>query len=476
MDTFNSHEPPKEQNKRTRAEFLADVPSPRGRQTEEDHNDIFYDPSYVVDPEVIDHTLDSYSSEVVVDSVLEGEVKTATFEAATNQCDQIETYEQSVRQPKSSIKRSRKKYPPPSDEIVFGYHENDVLCGRGATINAHAGNIRFRKLCVSRKSEFDIGTNSHKRWIATSVVEEILKLDPPGRFLERVDGATESAFDEQYQSSFDGGGGIDKIMTGSSLQYFRTMGYTAKNKTLIKHLGPWKPVGVERAIQKACGVIRDHKRPDKVALRAMSKKKKSSRDGEPRITHMEKSVLAADFSQDESLVSEHFHLLDEKITPTSNDVLIGRGAFINSYIGNVKFRTFASQQKHRFDMASGSEKRAISLELVMQIKALSPPGRFLRRPHSAIHQPVPLSNGKYQIAPRGVDGPWEEVSLDIACLKVCQSMRDLKPDYALPHSHDERVYNELDIQSTEKSNKPSQPSEGSITSTVVYDNSGTKLR
>ncbi len=31
------------------------------------------------------------------------------------------------------------KFPPPSSEIVVGYHENDVLCGRGATINAHPG-------------------------------------------------------------------------------------------------------------------------------------------------------------------------------------------------------------------------------------------------------------------------------------------------------------------------------------------------
>jgi hypothetical protein len=181
-------------------------------------------------------------------------------------------------------------------------------------------------------------------------------------------------------------------------------------------------------------------------------------------------VLTTGISQDER------SLPDKKITPTYNDILIGRGAFINNYVGNVKFRMFASQQKHRFDAASGSEKRAISLELVMQIKALDPPGRFLRRPHSAIHQPFPLSSGKYQLAPRGVEGPWEEVSLDTACLKVCQSMRDLKPEYPLPHSHDTKMYYKQKVQDglaeyhvsreeleepefiTESSNQPSQPS------------------
>jgi hypothetical protein len=277
MDIDNSHKPPKEQSKSIRAEFPAEDPSPQGRDTE-DHNNIFYNSSYVVDSDVVDHTVHTpHSCEVVVDSVFQSEVETGTFEAATSEYYQTETSEQCIRPTKCSIKRSRQKHPPPPDDLVIGYHENDVLSGRGATINAHPGNVRFRKMCVSRKSEFDIATNSHKRLIATTVVEEIFKLDPPGRFLERVDDATASAFEQQYLSSFDGEVDIDKIMTGSSQQYFKTMGYTTKNKTFMKPLGPWKHFSVEQAIQKACGVIRDHKRPDKVALRAMSKKKKSSR-------------------------------------------------------------------------------------------------------------------------------------------------------------------------------------------------------
>lgn len=276
MEIEHSHKP-KEQSNNIRAEYLADDPSTQGVDTE-DHNNIFYNPSYVVDSDVVDHTVRTPPScEVVVDSVFLGEVETDTFDAANSQYNQLETFEHFIRPAKSSTKRSRQKHSPPSDELVIGYHENDVLSGRGATRNAHPGNVRFRKMCVSRKAEFDIATNSHKRLIATTVVEEIFKLDPPGRFLERVDDATASAFEQQYLSSFDGEVGIDKIMTGSSLQYFKTMGYTPKNKTFMKHLGPWKHFSVEKAIQKACGVIRDHKRPDKVALRAMSKKKKLSR-------------------------------------------------------------------------------------------------------------------------------------------------------------------------------------------------------
>ena len=140
-----------------------------------------------------------------------------------------------------------------------------------------------------------------------------------------------------------------------------------------------------------------------------------------------------DAAQDNSDTPKNESNLPGQITPTINDVLIGRGAFINSYTGNVKFRTFALPYKRRFDQASGAEKRIISLEIVTQLKLLDPPARFLKRPDNELHRPVPLENGRYQLAPRGVDGPWEEVSLDKACLKVCQSLRDLKQPEEVEH-------------------------------------------
>jgi hypothetical protein len=50
---------------------------------------------------------------------------------------------------------------PPSDLIVVSEPASaDVLCGRGAAVNAHTGNKRFRALCFSRKPLVRVGRRS----------------------------------------------------------------------------------------------------------------------------------------------------------------------------------------------------------------------------------------------------------------------------------------------------------------------------
>lgn len=64
--------------------------------------------------------------------------------------------------------------------------ENDVLCGRGGSINSHPGNERFRTLVEKRKRVYLTARfKREKRLIASSIVSEIRALDPPGRFLSR---------------------------------------------------------------------------------------------------------------------------------------------------------------------------------------------------------------------------------------------------------------------------------------------------
>lgn len=64
--------------------------------------------------------------------------------------------------------------------------ENDVLCGRGGSINSHPGNERFRRLVEKRKRVYLTARfKREKRLIASSIVSEIRALDPPGRFLAR---------------------------------------------------------------------------------------------------------------------------------------------------------------------------------------------------------------------------------------------------------------------------------------------------
>jgi hypothetical protein len=71
-------------------------------------------------------------------------------------------------------------------ENPYGVHDHDVLSGRGAFVNGHVGNERFRQLAIDRKPQFDAGNYSEKRALATEVVNIIRSLDPPGRFLKRV--------------------------------------------------------------------------------------------------------------------------------------------------------------------------------------------------------------------------------------------------------------------------------------------------
>lgn len=63
-------------------------------------------------------------------------------------------------------------------------HNNDVLCGRGGTVNAHPGNEQYRKF-VDRKKRLYLTARfkREKRLISSKIVDEIRNLDPPGRFL-----------------------------------------------------------------------------------------------------------------------------------------------------------------------------------------------------------------------------------------------------------------------------------------------------
>ncbi|KAL7535282.1 hypothetical protein ACHAXR_006393 [Thalassiosira sp. AJA248-18] len=346
-----------------------------------------------------------------------------------------------TRSKHEKIKHSKMKFPPPFPELIYGYHQNDVLSGRGATINAHPGNMLFRSMCVYRKSEFDTATNHQKRQIALEIVESVLEWNPPGRFIERVEDKANCTPDEvdAYFREVD----VEKVLVGSSLAYFNRMGHASKkNKKLKRELGPWRDMGIERAIQKACGVIRDHKRPDRIALRAMGmlKRKKNintfmidpiqqpnDMDYMPSEgTHGKAPTQGTNAEETDTAQDDDISNVYKEILPSPNDVLLGRGAFINDHSGNRQFRTLALNRKAQFDAANPTDRRTISLEIVTLTKALDPPGRFLKRAPYALQEPVLLSDGKYQLPPRGLEGPWEAVSDDKACAKAIQVMRDLK--------------------------------------------------
>ena len=73
-----------------------------------------------------------------------------------------------------------------AQEEIKEPHDHDVLCGRGGSINSCKGNERFRTLVEKRKRVYLTARfKREKRLIASSIVEEIQALSPPGRFLSR---------------------------------------------------------------------------------------------------------------------------------------------------------------------------------------------------------------------------------------------------------------------------------------------------
>ena len=112
-------------------------------------------------------------------------------------------------------------HPPPQQPLqTTTFHNNDVLMGRGGTINAHPGNEQYRKF-VERKKRVYLTARfkREKRLIAQSIVDEIRALDPPGRFLlkdarESIwrDVGDEKARDKTSQALRENAGTVRKEM------------------------------------------------------------------------------------------------------------------------------------------------------------------------------------------------------------------------------------------------------------------------
>jgi len=89
----------------------------------------------------------------------------------------------------TSLKKNNKSEDDDDDENVRidTPNPNDVLCGRGGNINSHRGNEQFRGFVEKRKRVYLTARfKREKRLIASSIVNEIRAMDPPGRFLARM--------------------------------------------------------------------------------------------------------------------------------------------------------------------------------------------------------------------------------------------------------------------------------------------------
>jgi hypothetical protein len=94
--------------------------------------------------------------------------------------------------------------------------------------------------------------------------------------------------------------------------------------------------------------------------------------------------------------------------PNRNDVLFGRGGGVNEHSGNIQMRGFAADVRREYMNSEKHEKQKVVKGVVDRIRALDPPGRFLKKDSNT--------------------GLWWEVGDTQAWKKVAQALRESVPD------------------------------------------------
>lgn len=104
---------------------------------------------------------------------------------------------------------------------------------------------------------------------------------------------------------------------------------------------------------------------------------------------------------------------DERIvkSPNQNDIFLGRGGNMWRKEGNNRLRNICQQWNHKYNSVPKAKKPMIAKTIVDQVKAMEPPGRFLKKRCE--------SSGVSDIA-------WEEVDDSVAIEKVSQLFRDIR--------------------------------------------------
>ena len=66
------------------------------------------------------------------------------------------------------------------------------------------------------------------------------------------------------------------------------------------------------------------------------------------------------------------------VRPNKNDILCGRGKFTQIWHGNIFYRNLIHSNKLEYVIANELEKRNIADSIIITIRKLNPPGRFLK--------------------------------------------------------------------------------------------------
>ena len=134
---------------------------------------------------------------------------------------------------------------------------NDVLCIQ-AKCN-HPGNVKFRKLAERNKQRFKLAKRGTKNDVAMDLVRKWRAMDPPGRFLAKMEGGDSQQSQEQEQQEEDSNNAGDDDNGSSNETEMTTLYYD---------------VGDEKACTKARLSLRPSKGGPKLIEPDNSKKSK----------------------------------------------------------------------------------------------------------------------------------------------------------------------------------------------------------
>ena len=77
-------------------------------------------------------------------------------------------------------------------------------------------------------------------------------------------------------------------------------------------------------------------------------------------------------------ISKNKRYIEGNKTPHHNDVLCGRGSSSRDHPGNGQFRSFVKTLKEECVASLKSEKPRFAKVIVLKVRSLDPPGRFLK--------------------------------------------------------------------------------------------------
>ena len=128
------------------------------------------------------------------------------------------------------------------------------------------------------------------------------------------------------------------------------------------------------------------------------------------------------------------------------DVMLGRGRGTNFHAGNKRYRAIVEKYKDKYSVATRIEKPMIALDIVNQVRAWSPPGRFLKCDKTT--------------------GKWSDVGDKKAREKTSQALREPKQvepkqEEVIQRQQAEEKRKEMD---SSNSNESSYSSESSVSS------------